>query len=318
MAEYINDTGAYDQDALFSGTKATDYDYSETNEIVWFSGTGTASTGFSLPDSPFIIFEVYEPDSYTNNLSGGVIVHAIKEFTTDVGTVATTISDWKTAYDTASPFTTYKLKATHYKGSDLADVYDGDESTAFGTATDVDGDFTAHSAVWVMGDDLFSEYVTTGPSYGSELITDGGTTADADEPTQATWDNPMGSFYNPTTRTYGGVDYHTPRPKTADEGNFQVITTVASTTYYVEATLIGADSNDDEAFIENSYVRAINGTTPVGTDTNLGSSSLVTGGTVVNVNFEFTATSTSTSICIVSDTGYWYPNCSFISCREIL
>lgn len=156
MAEYINDTGAYDQDALFSGVKATDYDYSEANEIVWFSGTGTSSTGLTLPDSPFIVYEVYEPDSYTNNLTGGTTVQGTKEFTTDVGTVATTIAAWKTAYDTATAFTTYKVKATHYKGSDLADVYDGDEATDFGTATGTDIDFTGHSAVWLIEDDLFA------------------------------------------------------------------------------------------------------------------------------------------------------------------
>lgn len=173
MAEYINDIGPYDQDAQFSGTKSTDYDYSETNEIVWFSGTGTASTGFTLPDSPFIMFEVYEPDAYTNNLTGGNIVHGTKEFTTEVGTVANTIADWRTAYIAVSPFTTFKLKATHYKGSDLADVYDGDESTTFGTATDTNVDFTAHSAEWVMGDALFSEYAASGPLAVAYVSMDG-------------------------------------------------------------------------------------------------------------------------------------------------
>ena len=179
MAEYIDDIGPYDQDALFSGTKATDYDYSVTNEIVWFSGTGTASTGFTLTDSPFIVFEVYEPDSYTNNLTGGNIVHGKKEFITEVGTIATTLSDWKTAYDAATPFTTnYKIKATHYKGSDLADVYFANKTEGFsltgGTEEGVtDGAFTEHGSEWVMSDDLFSASVSSGAVYGTELVNDG-------------------------------------------------------------------------------------------------------------------------------------------------
>lgn len=167
MAEFINDGGAYNQDAEFNGVNGTDYDFSEANEIIWFSSTGTADTGLTLPDSEWILYEVYAPESYTNPLTGGTTVQGKKEWTSDIGTsVTTTIGAWYTAYDAATPFTTnYKVKATHYKGNDLADVYYADEGESFsltgGTEEGIeDGAYTGHGSEWVISDALLADDVS--------------------------------------------------------------------------------------------------------------------------------------------------------------
>lgn len=177
MAEYINDGGAYDEDALFTGTKETDYDYDATNKLLWFSSTGVATSSFIIPDAPWILYEVYAPDSYTNDLTG-TVVHSKKEWTSTVGVIATTIGAWKSVYDGATGFGTYKIKATHYKGSNVADVYFADEGEGFsltgGTEEGIeDGTFTGHGTAWVLEDDLFASNVTEqGQTYNTAIVID--------------------------------------------------------------------------------------------------------------------------------------------------
>lgn len=167
MAEYIGDSGPYGNDSILNGTKGTDYDYDAANKLLWFSSTGSSNTGITLRDAPFIIYEVYAPDSHTNDLSGGTVVYSHTEFSSEVGVIATTLSAWKTDYDNnVTAFTTYKVRATHYKGSNLADVYFADEGEGFsltgGTEEGItDGDYNGHGSEWVINNTLFSDQVTT-------------------------------------------------------------------------------------------------------------------------------------------------------------
>lgn len=197
MAEYIDDSGVYNKDALFSGTKGTDYDYDETEEAVWFSDTGTCDTDFVLPDIPWVMFEVYAMTGtgITNSLSGSTQLQGKKEWTSDLTAgIASTLSTWKTAYGT--PYTTYKVKATHYKtaGGDVADVYFADEGEGFtitgGTEEGVaDGDLVLPATTWKMSDALYAdgvgsiEYVDNG-----DFVSDvSGWTSDRDA--VITWDS---------------------------------------------------------------------------------------------------------------------------------
>lgn len=169
MANYIDDAGSYNYDAEFTGTKATNYDYSTTDECVWFDGsTGKASTGYTLPDSEWLVIEVYDMTGVTaSNTLGGSHLHGKKEFINSVdANVVTQMNTWRTAYDTAkgSDYTTYEIIATHYKGSDLADVYEADETVAFTTATTTDGAFTGHGSELVISDDLLADSVVTSVS----------------------------------------------------------------------------------------------------------------------------------------------------------
>lgn len=185
MAEYIDDSGAYSRDALFSGTKGTDYNYEVSTKTVWFSSTGQANTGFTLPDSAWIIYEVYGVfDSPSNTLTGGTLVHSRKEYTTDISDgIATTLSDWYTAFD-AIQSGIFTVKATHYKGSDLADVYTADESATFGTATITDGTFTAHGSDWIIKDTLLASLVSEVTNEPVHVSFASGTPVVADAPTE--------------------------------------------------------------------------------------------------------------------------------------
>lgn len=165
MAVYIDDTGSHGYDAQFIGVEDTAWSRDAANEIIWFSGTGSCDTGFTLPnDTAWILYEVYAPDSHTNDLTDGTIVRGHTEWTSTVGTITTTLTSWKAAYDIATSFITYKVKATHYKGSDVADVYYADEGEGFsltgGTEDGVeDGAFTGYGA-WSMSDTLLADEVS--------------------------------------------------------------------------------------------------------------------------------------------------------------
>lgn len=181
MAEYIEDTGTHGYDALLSGTKDTNYSYVEADEVIWFDATAEAETGFTLPDSAWIIYEVYNPDpgtySNTPNSRGGDNIRGKAEWTNTIGTIATTLSTWKTAFDAATDFTTYKVKATHYKGSDVADVYFADEGEGFsltgGTEEGVtDGEYTGHGSEWVITDALLADSVADEATFGTEKVVD--------------------------------------------------------------------------------------------------------------------------------------------------
>lgn len=171
MAEYIDDSGTYGRDARFTdgtasdGVKGTDYDYDATEEAVWFSDSGGCDTDFVLPDIPWVLFEVYAMTGtgITNTLSGSTQLQGKKEWTSDLSAgIASTLSTWKTAYGT--PYTTYKVKATHYKtaGGDVADVYFADEGEGFsltgGTEDGVeDAELILPATSWKMSDALFAD-----------------------------------------------------------------------------------------------------------------------------------------------------------------
>ncbi len=218
MAIYIDDTGSHGYDALLETTDNTDFDYDDTNKLVWFGTNGTASTGVTLPDSAFIVYEVYAPDSYTNGLTGGTNVYSKIEYTTTIGTIADTLSSWYTAFDGATAFSTYKVKATYYKGSDKADVYFADEVATFaltgGTEEGVDdGDFTAHSTEWIITNELFSADVSSGTTLGDEELLNPDFTSnvtDWENSSLATfvWDeNTVGEGSAESTTSDGGWQY---------------------------------------------------------------------------------------------------------------
>ena len=116
------------------------------------------------------MFEIYAPDSYTNNLSGGTIMHGTKEWTNVIGTLSTTLSDWRTAFIAATGFTTFSIKASHYDGSSVLDIYEADESTAFpGSATYSETSWSIPAGTWKIENALFAPEESL---YGDELLTD--------------------------------------------------------------------------------------------------------------------------------------------------
>lgn len=177
MAIYIDDTGGYEYDAELLTTKGTDFDYNATTKLLWFSTTGTATTGFTLPDSEWVVFEVYEPNGYTQATTGydnltvsGVIVRGHTEYTTNVNaTVLTTLNAWLTAFEAATAFTSFKVKATHYHSTDTADVYETTKDVDFTTATKTNGSFTGHGSGWILSDTLLADSVS---GLGTELFAD--------------------------------------------------------------------------------------------------------------------------------------------------
>jgi len=155
MAEYIDDSGAYGRDALLAGTKGTEYDYNTTNKTLTMETGGSADSDFILPDSPWVVFEVY------NVADGGNKVLGKQKWTSSVGVIATTLSDYMTAIRLIYTGN-FDIVATHYKGNDLADRYDGDESTDFPTTPDFeDGAYTGHGSKWIVSDSLLADEIVT-------------------------------------------------------------------------------------------------------------------------------------------------------------
>lgn len=165
MAVYIDDSGSHGYDSEMIGIEDTAWSRNATDRAVWFSSTGTSTTGFTLPDTEWIIYEVYGMTGtgltadYTTIATSTKLLGK-KEYTTTIGTILDTLNAWRTALDVTN-YDTYDIIATHYKGSDLADVYEADETVAFTTATTTDGDFTTHSSEWVINDVLLADEVSS-------------------------------------------------------------------------------------------------------------------------------------------------------------
>jgi len=211
--EYIDDSGLHGFDALLAGTKGVDYDYNTTDQTIQFHATtGSADTDIVLPESGWILYEVHNVED-TTTLSGATTTRGIIDYTTDTSDVAADIETWRSALVTAATYTLFELKATYYKGSDVADVYTGDESTSM--SIDItDGTYELPSSEWIIGDALLADDV-------SEEVVRIETNGDFD--TSADWTNGSNITYNSGAWEFATV---------TNEALYQASVTVEALTEY--------------------------------------------------------------------------------------
>lgn len=157
MAEYVDDSGAHGYDALLAGTKGVEYDYNTTDKTLTMEVAGSASSNFNLPNSEWLVYEVYNVGNLGSNVLGK------QEWTASIGTLATMLSTWMTDVRTAYTGKTFDVKATHYKGNDRADVYIGSDVINFPATPDIeDGAYTGYNIEWIISDTLLADGVADG------------------------------------------------------------------------------------------------------------------------------------------------------------
>lgn len=152
----VSDSGGYGVDGTLYGT----YTIDTTKKIITFGSDGGIDTGFTLPTAAHIIVETYDIDG----VSGAVDYHFFKRDASDVDTYLSSCQALVDAEVSAGRYTTYKMKATHYKGSGKADVYDADESTSFPTTPDsADVSYTPSTSTWKITDTVIAPVASYTP-----------------------------------------------------------------------------------------------------------------------------------------------------------
>ncbi len=148
----LKDSGSYRVKAPYTGTVTFD----ATKKIFTFGADGEADTGQILPNAPHILVETYDID----DVSGALDIHWFTKKAVDIADIDTYLAACQALIEaevTAVRYVTYKMKATYYKGSDKADVYEADESTSFPTtANSIDVDYTPSTSTWKITDALIA------------------------------------------------------------------------------------------------------------------------------------------------------------------
>lgn len=149
MANYIDDAGSYNYDATLTGTYTTD----ATNHTLTMGADGEADTGYTLPSSTsWLLVETYDIDGTAGDLGG-------TWFQDDVADVDTDLTAYRainTALVTATTYTSFKMKATLFDGTD-AKVYEATNATAFpaeASPTYTMTSWTPPTGTWKISDTL--------------------------------------------------------------------------------------------------------------------------------------------------------------------
>ena len=110
----IEDSGDGNHPAVLSGTYVTD----DLNKTLGMGVDGQADSSFILPVTPWILTEVFDLENIQYDL--GLTV-----FSDDVSNILVDIEALR--QEALLEYTTFIITTTHYKGSELVDVYRGDE-----------------------------------------------------------------------------------------------------------------------------------------------------------------------------------------------
>ena len=115
MPAVIIDSGDGNYPATLTGTYVVD----ELNKTVSMGVDGQAESNFNFPATPWILTEVFDLEGVQYDL--GLTV-----FSDDVSNILVDIEALR--QEALLEYTTFTITTTYYKGSELVDVYRGDEA----------------------------------------------------------------------------------------------------------------------------------------------------------------------------------------------